>query len=274
VFPDWRRDAAGTRRRERLRYGFCDPQRDERFARAAGHDGGNAVVSFQRGKQGVQRFSLVRLRRFFRRDVSGVGQPGFHRAEVTGFHAIQVRATDAEETLAVVEDGGQFVAVREQHAAVNLRAVGQADEGGEFAPRQRRASGAELDLIGVELAEQRLQHPVHALIRLREAEMFQGVQRDGTVRPDLRGVVFPLRGEISLGKNFKRRTARLFVGQRGDLRFQFGKAGQASEQMSLDEEGRFGMASRCHAGRVSICLVKKSLRHPFRVEIIFDGYPG
>jgi len=78
------------------------------------------------------------LRRFFRRAESGVGQPCLNRAEVTGFQTIQVRTTDAEETLAVVEDGGQFVAVGEQHAAVNVRAIGQADEGGEFAPRQRR----------------------------------------------------------------------------------------------------------------------------------------
>ena len=129
---------------------FGNPQCHERFARAAGHDGGNAVVRLQRGKQGVQCFGLVRLRRFFRRNESGVGQPGFHRAEVAGFQPIQVRAPDAEETLAVVEDGGQIVAVGEQHATVNVRAVGQADEGGEFAPRQRRASGAELDLIGGE----------------------------------------------------------------------------------------------------------------------------
>jgi len=139
-----------------------DPKCHERFAGAAGHDGGNAVVRLQRWKQGVQCFGLVRLRRFFRRDKGGVGQPGFHRVEVTGFQTIQVRATDAEETLAFVEDGGQFVAVGEQHTAVNARTVGQTDESGEFAPRQRRASGAELDLIGVELAEQSLQHAVHA----------------------------------------------------------------------------------------------------------------
>ena len=223
-----------------------DPQRNERFARAASHDGGNAVVRLQRGKQGVQCFGLVRLRRFFRRDESGVSQPCFNGAEVTGFQPIQVRATDAEKTLAVVEDGGQFVAVGEQHAAVNVRAVGQADEGGEFAPRQRRASGAELDLIGVELAEQSLQHAVHALVLLREAEIFEEVERDRTVRPDLRGVVFPLRGEIGFGENFKRSTAGLFVRQRGDLLFQFGKAGQANEQMSLDEEVRFRMASVAH----------------------------
>ena len=41
---------------------------------------------------------------------------------------------------------------------------------------------------------------------------------------------------------------------------------QAREQMSLDEERRFWMASRCHAERVSIYSAKKSLRHPFRVE--------
>src|ERR1035437_508209 len=59
-------------------------------------------------------------------------QPCFHCAEVTGFQTIQVRATDTEETLAVVEDGSQCLAVGEQHAPVNWRAVGQADEGGEF----------------------------------------------------------------------------------------------------------------------------------------------
>ena len=32
------------------------------FARAAGHDGGNAVVRLQRGQQGVQGFGLVGLR--------------------------------------------------------------------------------------------------------------------------------------------------------------------------------------------------------------------
>src|ERR1035437_9911091 len=92
--------------------------------------------------------------------------------------------------------------------------------------------------------------------------MVQDVERDRTVRPDLCGVVFPLRGEIGFGENFKRRAARLFVRQRGNLRFQFGKAGQAREQMSLDEEGRFRMASRCHAERVSIRSAKKSLCHP------------
>ena len=121
------------------------------------------------------------------------------------------------QALAVGEDGGQFGAVGEQHAAVNVRAVGQADEGGKFAPRQRRASGAELDLIGVELAEQGLQHAIHALVLLREAEIIEDVERDRTVRPDLRGVVFPLRGEIGFGENFKRGTTRLFVGQRGDF---------------------------------------------------------
>jgi hypothetical protein len=35
----------------------------------------------------------------------------------------------------------------------------------------------------------------------------------------------------------------------GDLLFQFGKAGQTSEQLSLNEAGRFGMASRGHAKR-------------------------
>jgi hypothetical protein len=54
--------------------------------------------------------------------------------------------------------------------------------------------------------------------------------------------------------------------------FQFGKGGQAREQLSLDEEGRFRMASRCHAERVSICSEKKSLRHPFRVEIIWGTF--
>ena len=150
-----------------------------------------------------------------------------------------------------------------------LRAVGHADAGGEFPPRQRRASGAELDLIGIELAEQSLQHAVHALILLREAEIFEEVERDRTVRPDLRGVVFPLRGKIGFGKNFKRSAARLLVRQRGDPLFQFGKAGQAREQMSLDEEGRFGMASRCDAERVSIHSAKKSLCHRFMLEIIF-----
>jgi hypothetical protein len=105
-----------------------------------------------------------------------------------------------------------------------------------------------------------LQHAVHALVLLREAEIFEDVERDRTVRPDLRGVVFPLRGEIGFGENFKRRAARLFVGQCGDFLFQFGKAGQASEQMSLDEEGRFWMASRGHAEIVSIYSAKKSLR--------------
>jgi hypothetical protein len=38
--------------------------------------------------------------------------------------------------------------------------------------------------------------------------------------------------------------------------------------LSLDEESRFRMASRCHAERISICPAKKSLHHPFRVEII------
>ena len=137
-------------------------------------------MSLQCGKQGVQRFGLVRLRRFFWRDVSGVGQPCFNRAKVTGFQTIQVRATDAEEALPgwAIEDGGQFVAIGEQHAAVNVRAVGQADEGGEFAPRQRQASGAELDLIGIELAEQGLQHAIHTLILLREAKIFEDVERD------------------------------------------------------------------------------------------------
>jgi hypothetical protein len=65
----------------------------------------------------------------------------------------------------------------------------------------------------------------------------------------------------------------LFVRQRGNLVFQFGKAGQAREQMSLDEEGRFRMASRCHAKRVAICSAKKSLCHPFGVEIFFGRFP-
>src|ERR1017187_303192 len=95
-------------------------------------------------------------------------------------------------------------------------------------------------------------HTVHALVLLREAEIFEEVERDRTVRPDLRGVVFPLRGEIGFGENFKRSPASLFVRQRGNLRFQFSKAGQASEQLSLDEESRFRMASRCHAERVSM----------------------
>jgi hypothetical protein len=134
---------------------------------------------------------------------------------------------------------------------------------------QRWASGAELDLIGVELAEQGLQHAVNALIRLREAEIFEEVERDRAMRPDLRGVMFPLRGEIGLGEHFKRSATRSFVGQRGDLRFQFGKAGQAGEQLSLAEEGRFWMSRRGHAERLSIHSAKKSLRHPFRVEMIW-----
>ena len=154
---------------------------------------------------------------------------------------------------------------------MNVRAVGQADEGGEFAPCQRWASGAELDLIGVELAEQGLQHAVHALILLREAEIFEDVERDRTVRPDLRGVVLALRGEIGFGKNFKRGTAGLFVWQRGNLRFQFGKAGQAREQLSLDEEGRFGMASRCHAERVSICVREEKPPPPLQGGNNFAG---
>jgi hypothetical protein len=36
--------------------------------------------------------------------------------------------------------------------------------------------------------------------------------------------------------------------------------------LSLDEEGRFRMASRGHAEKVSIHPAKKSLRHPFRVD--------
>ncbi|HEY1717782.1 MAG TPA: hypothetical protein VGH42_05730 [Verrucomicrobiae bacterium] len=110
-------------------------------------------MRLQRGKQGVQCLGLVRLRRFFRRDESGVGQPCFHRAEVTGFQTIQVRAPDAEESLAVVENIIKFIAVGKQNTAMNTRAVSQSDEGREFAQCQRWSSGAEFDLVGVELAE-------------------------------------------------------------------------------------------------------------------------
>ena len=188
---------------------------------------------------------------FLRRDESGVGQPCFNRAEVLGFHTIQVRATDAEESLAVIEDGGQFVAVGEQHAAVDVRAVGQTDKGGEFAPRQRRASGAELDLIGVELAEQGLQHAVHALVLLREAKIFEEVERNRTVRPDLCGVVFPLRGEIGFGENFKGVTTGFFIRQCGDARFKLGKAGEAGEQLAVNICRRFGVLCLWHGVKLA-----------------------
>jgi len=53
----------------------------------------------------------------------------------------------------------------------------------------------------------------------------------------------------SFGENFKGSAARLFVGQRGNFLFQFGKAGQASETIVAGQVGRFGMASRGHAER-------------------------
>ena len=232
-----------------LRYMFGHPERDERFARAASHDGGNAVVSLQRGQQGVQCFGLVWLRRFLRRDENGTGEPRFDGAKIAGLQTIQVRATDAKESLLFIQHGGQFVAVGEQNAAVNARTVGQTDEGGKFAPSQRQPAGAELDLIGVEMAEQSLHHAIHALIGFCEAKIFEDVQRHKIMRPDLRGIVFPLRGKIGLGNHFKCIAACFFLCQRRDSRFQLGKVSQASEQMSLDEEGRFRMASRDHEER-------------------------
>jgi hypothetical protein len=72
--------------------------------------------------------------------------------------------------------------------------------------------------------------------------------------------------------------SRLGSGERNspeaNLLFQPGKAGQAREQMSLDEEGRFRMASRCHAEIVSIRSAKKSLCHPLQGGNNFLGdYP-
>lgn len=119
-------------------------------------------------------------------------------------------APDAEKALAVIEDGGEFVAVGEQHAAVDARAIGQTDESGKLAPRQRRASGAELDLKGVELAEQGLQHAIHALILLGEAKILENVERHRAMRPNLRGIVRALRGEVGFGKNFQGIARELF----------------------------------------------------------------
>ena len=172
------------------------------------------------------------FRCFFWRNVSGIGQPCFDGAEVIGFHTVQVRATNAKEALPVIEHGGKFVAVGEQHAAMNARAVGQTDEGGEFAPRQRRATGAELDLIGIELAEQGLQHAIHALILLREAETFQDVERHRIMRPHVRGIMFALCGEIGFGKNFKGIAPRFLIGQCSDFLFQLCKAREAREKTS------------------------------------------
>ena len=57
---------------------------------------------------------------------------------------------------------------------------------------------------------------------------------------------------------FPKRSRIVVMSQRGE-NFKRGKTGQAREQMSLDEEGHFRMASRCHAERVSIYSTKKSL---------------
>ncbi|HEY1717783.1 MAG TPA: hypothetical protein VGH42_05735 [Verrucomicrobiae bacterium] len=119
-----------------------------------------------------------------------------------------------------------------------------------------------------------MQHAVHAIVLLRQAKIFQDVERNRTVRPNLRGVVFPLRGKIGFSKNFKRIAASFFIRQRGNLLFQLCKAGHASEQMSLDEEGRFGMASRCHAKRVSIHFAKKSSATPSGWNNFLDVFLG
>jgi hypothetical protein len=55
---------------------------------------------------------------------------------------------------------------------VDARAVGKSNEGGKFAPCQRRATSAEFNLISSELAEQGLQHPVNTLILVRKAKIF------------------------------------------------------------------------------------------------------
>ncbi|MEI6077584.1 MAG: hypothetical protein WCS94_18530, partial [Verrucomicrobiota bacterium] len=74
------------------------------------------------------------MRRFLGRNESGIGQPGFDGTEVVGFHAIQVRAPDAKESPLLIQHRRQFVAVGQQHTAMNARAVSQTDEGGKFAP--------------------------------------------------------------------------------------------------------------------------------------------
>ena len=116
-----------------------------------------------------------------------------------------------------------------------------------------------------------MQHAVHALIGLREAKFFENVERDGTVRPDLRGVVFPLRSEIGFGENFKRSTARLFVGQRGDALFQFGKRGQSGKEPLLNKGRCFGMLRCCHRRKdYQSGRVKKSSAAPPGLGNYFD----
>ncbi len=134
---------------------------------------------------------------------------------------------------------------------MDVRAVRQRHEGGKLAPSERRATGAELDLIDGEFSKARLEHAVHAVVLRGELQAGESFERRGRQRPDGFGVVLALRGEISFGKNFERVATRFFGGQTGDALFQFGKAGQASKQSLLDKRGCLGMSHRYHCGKIS-----------------------
>ena len=180
-----------------------NPKGQKCFATAAGHNGRDAIVRLQGRKEHAQAFDLVRHGLFLGCGESGIGEPGFDGAEVVGFQAVEVGAANAEEPLAFVEDGGQVIAVREQDAAADVRAIGQAHEGGEFAPGERGALRAELDLVGAEVTEERLENAIHAVVLGREAERLEGLRRHGGERPDLGGIVLALRSQISFGKDLE-----------------------------------------------------------------------
>ena len=213
---------------------FGSPQRDQRFARAAGHHHGGAVVFLQSLRNRIQRFLLVWQGLLARQRYPSAEQPFPHRCKIIGIEAIQIAAANGDKTAAILHQGGQCLAIGNQHPLADL--IGQPHKGGKLIPGECRAIAAEFDLIGTQLAINGQVSSIYAHVPPGvERKEFALLQRHSLKRPDLLRLSDFLSSQISFGKYLKGIAAFLIAGQRGNSGFEFSKVIQLIEQADIQQ---------------------------------------
>lgn len=104
---------------------------------------------------------------------------------------------------------------------MNVVAVGQAHEGGQFAPSEWRAIGAELNLINVQLAERGLKNAVHAVVVGRQAEFLKKSKRRAADGERMRRCLRGFRGGLPGHAAQTRCRTNLAVVRRRDSPLEF-----------------------------------------------------
>jgi hypothetical protein len=146
----------------------------------------------------------------------GLGKPCLDRLKIGDLHPIEIGAPDAEEALSVIDDRGEFVAIRDKDTAPDMGAVSQSHEGGELPPCHRLTARSEFHLIGTQISEQRLKHAIDSVIHPAQSQLSEHIKRRGVQWPDLMRIMFPLGSEVRLGKDFKGIALPLVLGNRGN----------------------------------------------------------